>query len=109
MSSRALGAYDNMNALNSIPALRAALYLRLSKDDDEKEGDSVSIQMQRTMLEQYCETQGWEIVAIYIEACDIIEPTRRTQSYQGFQGLVNLLGNYITQPGLMLRHLKHQT
>ena len=67
MNSSVFGISDDMDILSDQTALRAALYLRLSKDDDEKEGDSVSIQMQRTMLEKYCEKQGWEIVAIYID------------------------------------------
>lgn len=44
--------------------LRAAIYCRLSKDD-EKVGESESIQNQRTMLEQYCEQQNFEVVAVY--------------------------------------------
>jgi DNA invertase Pin-like site-specific DNA recombinase len=47
--------------------VRAALYCRLSKDDDEREGDSASIQTQRAMLEQYCAAQGWEVVAVYVD------------------------------------------
>lgn len=43
---------------------RAAIYCRLSKDDDLN-GESASIANQRSMLEQYCEKQGWEVVAIY--------------------------------------------
>jgi DNA invertase Pin-like site-specific DNA recombinase len=46
-------------------ALRAAIYCRLSKDDEEREGESASIQTQRAMLEHYCATQGWEVVAVY--------------------------------------------
>ena len=46
-------------------ALRAAIYCRLSKDDDEREGESASIQTQKAMLEQFCEAQGWEVVAVY--------------------------------------------
>ena len=48
-------------------ALRAAIYCRLSKDDEEEDGDSSSIQTQRAMLERYCEAQGWEVVAVYID------------------------------------------
>jgi len=49
-------------------ALRAAIYARLSKDDDdEREGESASIQTQKAMLEHYCESQGWEIVAVYTD------------------------------------------
>ena len=41
---------------------RAAIYCRLSKDDDQQ-GESASIANQRDMLETYCEKQGWEVVA----------------------------------------------
>ena len=43
---------------------RAAVYCRLSKDDD-LQGESASIANQRDMLEKYCERQGWEVVAVY--------------------------------------------
>ena len=36
---------------------RAAVYCRLSKDDD-LQGESASIANQRDMLEKYCEKQG---------------------------------------------------
>jgi DNA invertase Pin-like site-specific DNA recombinase len=59
----ALLGYDKGNS--DTTALRAAIYCRLSKDDDEREGESASIQTQRAMLEQYCAAQGWEVVAVY--------------------------------------------
>jgi DNA invertase Pin-like site-specific DNA recombinase len=66
MGNNILSVYEGTSALQINPqATRAALYLRLSKDDEEREGDSASIQTQRAMLEQYCETQGWEIVAVF--------------------------------------------
>ena len=43
---------------------RAAVYCRLSKDDD-LQGESASIANQRAMLETYCEQQGWEVVEVY--------------------------------------------
>ena len=43
---------------------RAAVYCRLSKDDD-LQGESASIANQRDMLEKYCEKKGWEVVAVY--------------------------------------------
>ena len=43
---------------------RAAVYCRLSKDDD-LQGESTSIANQRAMLENYCEQQGWEVVKVY--------------------------------------------
>ena len=45
-------------------SFRAAIYCRLSKDDD-LQGESASIANQRDMLEKYCERQGWEVVAVY--------------------------------------------
>lgn len=43
---------------------RAAIYCRLSKDDD-LQGESASIANQREMLEKYCEKQGWEVIAVF--------------------------------------------
>ncbi len=43
---------------------KAAIYCRLSIDDN-LEGESESIKNQRALLEQYCESQGWEVVAVY--------------------------------------------
>ncbi len=43
---------------------RAAIYCRLSKDDD-LETESASIANQRAMLQQFCEKNGWEVVATY--------------------------------------------
>ena len=45
-------------------SFRAAIYCRLSKDDD-LDGESASIANQRDMLEHYCEKQGWEVVEVY--------------------------------------------
>ena len=43
---------------------RAAVYCRLSKDDD-LQGESASIANQRDMLEKYCMKQGWEVAAVF--------------------------------------------
>jgi DNA invertase Pin-like site-specific DNA recombinase len=43
---------------------RAAIYCRLSKDDD-LQGESASIANQRDMLESYCRRQGWEVIKVY--------------------------------------------
>ena len=53
----------NENNINP-SEVRAAIYCRLSKDD-EGEKESSSIQTQRTLLENYCSAQGWEVVAVY--------------------------------------------
>lgn len=43
---------------------RVGIYCRLSKDDD-LQGESASIANQRAMLEDYCNKQGWEVIAVY--------------------------------------------
>ena len=55
--------YTDMDAILA-GSFRAAIYCRLSKDDD-LDGESASIANQRDMLESYCEKQGWEVVAVY--------------------------------------------
>ncbi len=44
----------------------AGLYLRLSHDD-ERAGESLSIENQRSILLKYVEEKGWEIYDIYID------------------------------------------
>ena len=53
--------YTGMDAILA-GSFRAAIYCRLSKDDD-LDGESASIANQRDMLENYSEKQGWEVVA----------------------------------------------
>ena len=48
-----------------------ALYMRLSRDD-ENYGDSVSIETQRTILQQYAKEQGLHVVGEYVDATVII-------------------------------------
>ena len=45
---------------------QAALYCRLSKDDDQR-GESVSIGTQRAILEDYCREQEYPIHKVYID------------------------------------------
>ena len=53
-----------LNRLENMSNVRAAVYCRLSKDDD-LQGESASIANQRDMLEKYCARQGWEVVSVY--------------------------------------------
>lgn len=46
---------------------RAALYCRLSKDDDDRTGDSSSIQTQKSLLEDYCRGHGFLIHGFYVD------------------------------------------
>ena len=52
-------AYTGMDELLA-GSFRAAVYCRLSKDDD-LDGESASISNQRDMLEGYCEKQAFSV------------------------------------------------
>lgn len=45
---------------------KVGIYVRLSKDD-ERAGESISIENQKLMLTKYCEEQGWNDYSVY---CD---------------------------------------
>lgn len=42
------------------------IYVRLSKDD-ERAGESLSIENQKLILTKYCTEQGWNIVDTYVD------------------------------------------
>lgn len=44
----------------------AGIYTRLSRDD-ERMGESVSIENQKEMLTRYVREQGWNLVSTYVE------------------------------------------
>lgn len=44
-----------------------ALYLRLSREDNNGKDDSVSIENQKELLEDYVEERGWDVREIYID------------------------------------------
>jgi len=46
---------------------KAALYLRLSRDDNNGSSESMSIQSQRDLLLSFAKDNGYEVVAIYID------------------------------------------
>lgn len=56
------------------------IYCRLS-NDDERDGESVSIENQKLLLQNYVRQRGWNEVDVYIDATDIIglkqNPTKR--------------------------------
>jgi len=47
-------------------SFKAAIYCRLSKDDEQK-GESASIQNQKELLENYVKSKGWSIYDVYID------------------------------------------
>jgi DNA invertase Pin-like site-specific DNA recombinase len=44
-----------------------AIYLRLSRDDQNGNAESMSISHQRDMLISYCEERGWKVYDIYVD------------------------------------------
>ena len=46
---------------------KVGMYMRLSHDD-ERAGESLSIENQRTILTRYIEEQGWTVYDEYIDA-----------------------------------------
>ena len=57
---------ENYNLIDNATCVKwkAGIYCRLSKDD-ELQGESASISNQREMLENYCKTQGFEVVEVF--------------------------------------------
>ena len=53
-------------AMNENKIYRAAIYCRLSKDD-EQIGESVSIETQKMLLTDYCVERGWLIHDTYVD------------------------------------------
>ena len=49
-----------------------ALYLRLSRDDNDGNKESMSISNQRALLKEYVRERGWSIEDIYIDEAVII-------------------------------------
>ncbi|MBR3997811.1 MAG: recombinase family protein, partial [Clostridia bacterium] len=49
---------------NNVSEVRAAIYCRLSKDDN-LDGESESIQNQKLLLTDYCRGHGWNIAGVY--------------------------------------------
>ena len=48
-----------------VQIMKAAIYCRLSKEDEDKIGESESIQNQKSMLIQYAMEKGFELYQIY--------------------------------------------
>ncbi|MCI9626076.1 MAG: recombinase family protein [Clostridia bacterium] len=48
--------------------MRCAIYCRLSKEDEEKQLESESIQNQKALLLRYAAQQNWDVAAIYIDS-----------------------------------------
>lgn len=56
-----------MKQQNNNQLYRAALYCRLSKDDEDRNGYSSSIRTQKSLLEHYCKKHGYIIYDFYVD------------------------------------------
>lgn len=72
-----------------------ALYMRLSRDD-ENYGDSVSIETQRTILQQYAKEQGLHVVGEYVDGSSIVGLSQKELAKQVFSDLVQLFSHFTT-------------
>ena len=63
-------------------AYNVGVYARLSRDD-ERTGESVSIENQKELLTQYVKEQGWNLYDYYCDARAIIGLTGKTLAATG--------------------------
>ena len=63
------------------------IYCRLSRDD-ERTGESVSIENQKIMLSRYVQEQGWNLYAVYCDERIILGTSQEVLAPQGFPDLV---------------------
>lgn len=73
-----------------------ALYMRLSRDD-ESYGDSVSIETQRTILQQYAREQGLHVVGEYVDATVIIGLKQNPTNGRRFSPIFYIIGHFVGQ------------
>ncbi len=71
--------------------MRVAIYIRVSTEDQAREG--YSIQAQKNKLEAYCVSQGWDIVGLYVDdgysAKDLERPEMKRMLAHIEQGLID--------------------
>ena len=53
--------------INENKIYNAAQYCKLSKDDDEQAGESVSIGTQRMILEKFCKEHDFHVFDVYVD------------------------------------------
>ena len=70
-----------------------ALYYRLSRDD-ENFGDSVSIETQRTILQQFARDNQFHVVDEYIDATDIIGLKQNPTNGRRFSPIFSFIGHF---------------
>ncbi len=70
-----------------------ALYMRLSRDD-ENYGDSVSIETQRTILQQYAREHSLCVYSEYVDATDIIGLKQNPTNGRRFSPIFSFIGQF---------------
>ena len=70
-----------------------ALYCRLSQED-ERAGESLSIENQKSILLSYCKDHHFGNPKLFIDDSDIVEPSQEELAGQAFSGLVQLFAFY---------------
>ncbi|NBI67202.1 hypothetical protein D1646_10310 [Pseudoflavonifractor sp. 60] len=63
------------------------IYCRLSRED-ERTGESVSVENQREMLSRYVHEQGWNLYSTYCDESIILGLGQKVLVLQGFPDLV---------------------
>lgn len=63
------------------------IYCRLS-NDDERDGESVSIENQKLLLQRYVRERGWNEVDTYVDERIILGTSQEVLAPQGFPDLV---------------------
>lgn len=59
------------------------IYCRLS-NDDERDGESVSIENQKLLLQSYVRQRGWNEIAVYCDGSSIIGPSQKAFQCERF-------------------------
>ena len=74
-------------------ALITALYCRLSQED-ERLGESLSIENQRKMLEKYARDKGFPNLQFYVDATDIIGLKQNPTNGRRFSPIFSFIGHF---------------
>ena len=73
-------AHGRLCTKRKVQIMKAAIYCRLSKEDEYKIGESESIQNQKSMLIQYAIEKGFDIYQIYSDEDYQFDDTSRKRT-----------------------------
>ena len=76
-------------ALKEVQQILCAIYVRLSKEDEDKQQpESESIQKQKSLLTRYAVDHGWDIYSIFCDESIILGLGQKVLVLQGFPDLI---------------------